>query len=129
MLRDARNRSAYEDALEYLCRHAESLRTAFSPADWTRYFTAVRDTQPATDAWRSAILSLHTAAVDANIPGGLGLGSTMSVGDWPAGPPPRAVGWVCPTGGCPRVDLPDGNTLDSPGPLCALTGGPLRPVD
>jgi hypothetical protein len=120
----------YEDAVEYLCRHAEALRELIGSAGWDEHFEVVRSTDPATEAWREAVRALHDAADAAGNPGGIGLGVTMGVGPWPAGPPPRSVGWICPTGRCARVDLSDAEAgVRAPEPHCALAGGPLRQVD
>ncbi|WP_327675261.1 hypothetical protein [Kitasatospora sp. NBC_00458] len=129
-----KERRLFEDAVEYLCRNAEALRELVGPAHWDAPFARVRDGDPATGAWRDAVRDLHEAAEDAGIPGGIGLRTTMgAVGDWPGGPVPRSVGWICPTGRCARVDLPD-DAAAPPGDasgarLCALSGGPLRRVD
>ncbi len=127
---DAKHQQVFEDAVEYLCRNAGELRELLGPARWDAPFAAVRDTEPATDGWRAAVRALHEAAEEAGIPGGIGLRVTLGVGGWPAGPPHRAVGRVCPTGRCARVDLPDDPpSAGGPDQVCALTGGPLRPVD
>ncbi|MDX2591280.1 hypothetical protein PV343_02945 [Streptomyces sp. WI03-4A] len=97
-------------------------------ARWDELFAVVRDSEPVAEDWRNAVRALHSAVEDAGIPGGIGLGVMMGVGDWPTGPPPRSVGWVCPASRCARVDLPD-DAVRTPDPLCALTGSPLRQVD
>ncbi|MGW2544650.1 hypothetical protein ACWC5I_28170 [Kitasatospora sp. NPDC001574] len=123
-----KERRVFEDAVEYLCRNAGALRDLVNdPTRWDGPFALVRDGDPATGAWRDAVRALHEAAEDAEIPGGIGLRTTMGVGDWPGGPTPRSVGWVCPTDRCARVDLPDDAPPDAR--VCALSGGPLRRVD
>ncbi|MEV6974210.1 hypothetical protein [Kitasatospora sp. NPDC093806] len=123
----AKAQRVYEDAVEYLCRNTAALRELVGAARWDGPFAVVRDAEPAGDAWREAVRTLHEAAEEAGIPGGIGLRTTMGVGDWPAGPPPRSTGWVCPTGRCARVDLPE--EAGRGGGSCALTGDPLRRVD
>ncbi|MGV5033353.1 hypothetical protein ACVB8X_12600 [Streptomyces sp. NRAIS4] len=122
----ARAHRLYEDAVDYLCRNADALRELIGPALWEAPFAVVRDGDPATDEWRAAVRALHDAAEAAGIPGGLGLRATMGVGDWPPGPPPRSVGWVCPTGRCSRVDLRDASSQT---PTCALGRSPMHLVD
>ncbi|MED7948414.1 hypothetical protein [Streptomyces sp. BE303] len=132
-----KERRVFEDAVEYLCRNAGALRDLVGATRWDGPFALVRDGDPATGAWHDAVRALHEAAEDAGIPGGIGLRTTMGVGDWPGGPTPRSVGWICPTGRCARVDLPDDAPPDAVGPdnappdarVCALSGGPLRRVD
>jgi hypothetical protein len=117
----------YEDAVEYLCRNVDAVRELLGPALWEAPFAVVRLGDPATVEWRDAVRELHLAAEAAGIPGGLGLSSTMGVGDWPSAPTPRSVGWVCPTGRCARVDLREGAAPDTP--TCALAGRAMRLVD
>ena len=121
-------RRVYENAVEYLCRNADAVRELIGPALWEASFAVVRDGDPSTAAWRDAVRALHQAAEAAGIPGGLGLSITMGVGEWPSGPTPRSVGWVCPTGRCGRVDLREGATAPET-PACALAGRPMRLVD
>ncbi|MFE2109714.1 hypothetical protein ACFXAF_28160 [Kitasatospora sp. NPDC059463] len=125
---DAKAERVLADAVEYLCRNAGELRDLLGPA-WDAPFAVVRDTAPAEPAWRDALRALHEAVEAAGVPGGIGLRATLGVGAWPAGPPARSVGRICPTGRCARVDLPEKEPAEGPDPLCALTGGPLRPVD
>lgn len=123
----AKARRIYQDAVEYLCRNAGTLRELIGPDSWDAPFAVVRDTDPATGEWRDAVRVLHKAAEEAGIPNGLGLSPTMGIGDWPPAPPPRSVGWVCPTGRCARVEL---RTADAvPTPVCTLSGRPMRLVD
>ncbi|WP_406171159.1 hypothetical protein [Streptomyces sp. NBC_00996] len=117
----------YEDAVEYLCRNVDAVRELLGPALWEAPFAVVRLGDPSTVEWRDAVRELHLAAEAAGIPGGLGLSSTMGVGDWPSAPTPRSVGWVCPTGRCARVDLREGAAPDTP--TCALAGRAMRLVD
>ncbi|MFF1768486.1 hypothetical protein [Streptomyces sp. NPDC058249] len=119
-------RRMYEDAVEYLCRNIDALRPLIGPEAWEASFAVVRDGDPRTVAWRNAVRALHHAAA-AEIPGGLGLTSTMGVGDWPSGPTEQSVGWVCPTDRCARVDLRGGATAPET-PTCALTGRSMRLV-
>ncbi|WP_157620853.1 hypothetical protein [Saccharothrix sp. NRRL B-16348] len=119
-------RRLYEDAVEYLCRNVDELRELIDSRLWEAHFAVVRSADPAGSEWREAVRALHDAAEAAGIPGGLGLPPTMGVGDWPGGPTPRSVGWVCPTQRCARVDLRDGVTPETP--TCALAGEPMRLV-
>ncbi|MEV0774443.1 hypothetical protein ACIBLA_33865 [Streptomyces sp. NPDC050433] len=121
-------RRLYEDAVEYLCRNAEALRDLIGPARWEAPFATVRDGDPATGEWRDAVRALHDAAEAAGIPGGIGLRSTMGVGDWLSGPAPQSVGWICPTDRCGRVDLRKGGAPPRT-PTCALAGRPMRLVE
>jgi hypothetical protein len=123
----AKAQRLYEDAVAYLCRNAGALRELIGPARWDDPFAVVRDGDPSAQSWRDAVRALHDAAETAGIPGGLGLRSTMGVGDWPSAPVPRSTGWVCPTGRCARVDL---HEESGPGTgLCTLADGPMRRVD
>ncbi|MGK5531179.1 hypothetical protein [Streptomyces sp. URMC 129] len=122
----AKARRVYEDAVEYLCRNVDALRELIGPGLLDAPLAVVRTGDPATAAWRDAVRELHHAAEAAGIPGGLGLGATMGVGDWPSAPTPRSVGWVCPTGRCARVDLREDSARETP--TCALAGRPLRLV-
>ncbi|MFF1418232.1 hypothetical protein [Streptomyces sp. NPDC058280] len=123
----AKARRVYEDAVEYLCRNVDAVRELIGPDRWDASFAVIRDTDPSADAWRDAVRALHNAAETAGIPGGLGLRSTMGVGDWPSAPTPQSVGWVCPTGRCARVDLHEGATATET-PTCALAVRPMRLV-
>ncbi|MER7701865.1 hypothetical protein ABTX81_03040 [Kitasatospora sp. NPDC097605] len=126
---DAKAGRVFADAVEYLCRNAGDLRELVGPDAWDGPFAAVRDAEPGGAAWREAVRALHEAVEAAGVPGGIGLRATLGAGDWPAGPPARSTGRICPTGRCARVDLPGERAADGADPLCALTGGPLRQVD
>ncbi|MFF4350610.1 hypothetical protein [Streptomyces sp. NPDC001530] len=117
----------YEDAVAYLCRNVDAVRVLIGSALWEAPFAVVQGGDPSTAEWRDAVRALHDAAEAAGIPGGLGLSSTMGVGDWPSAPTPQSVGWVCPTGRCARVDLREGAVPETPS--CALAGRPMRLVD
>lgn len=120
------SRTAYGDAVEYLCRNAGALRELIGEDRWRAAFAAVRDGARDSPQWRGAVRELHDAAEEAGVPGGLGLRSTMG-GGWPSGPPPRSTGWVCPIDRCARVDLREGEPLPAT-PECAVAGGPMRLV-
>ncbi|MCX5563148.1 hypothetical protein [Streptomyces sp. NBC_00038] len=123
----AKARRVYEDAVEYLCRNVEAVRELVGPGPWEASFAVVRDGDPSAGEWRDAVRALHNAAEEAGVPGGLGLRSTMGVGEWPAGPTPRSAGWVCPTGRCARVDLRMGAGAPDT-PTCSLAGRPMHLV-
>lgn len=123
----AKARRVYEDAVEYLCRNTDAIRELVGPELWETSFPVIRDGDPTTGEWRGAVRELSDAAEAAGVPGGLGLGTTMGVADWPSAPTPRSVGWVCPTGRCARVDLRETAAAQTPG--CALAGQPMRLVD
>lgn len=127
MAEGAKARRLYADAVEYLCRNVDALRELTGPAVWDAPFAVVRDGDPSTGAWQDAVRALHDAAEAAGIPGGIGLRSTMGVGNWPSAPTPQSVGWICPTDRCARVDLREG--ADPQTPTCALVGRPMRLVD
>lgn len=141
---------AYQDAAGYLCLHASEVRQAVGDACWTAAIPVITGTEPSSTAWREAIRAVHNAAEAVGIPGGLGLRFTMDKG-FPAPPPPRSSGWVCPGGSCSRVILrestdppdaagyslpgaagrPDEGPADAhmPDPPCALFGRPMRLVE
>ena len=120
-------RRAYEDAVEYLCRNIGELRPLIGPVVWDAAFPVVRDADPAGARWRDAVRALHDAAESAGVPNGLGLPVSMGVADWPGGPTPLSVGWVCPAHRCARVELRA--AVSDPTPVCELGGGPMRLVD
>lgn len=122
---EAKDRTTYQDAVEYLCRHARTLRAMIPQTTWEASFSIVRESDPTTARWRDAVRALHDAAEDAGIPGGLGLQPLL--GGFPAGPTPRTIGWVCPAGRCARVELREDPTTEAP--QCALSGQPMRLVD
>lgn len=123
----ANARRVYEDAVEYLCRHVEELRSLIPDAVWESAFPVVRDADPAGDAWRNAVRELHEAVETGGVPNGLGLPAVMGVADWPGRRIQRASGWVCPKQNrCGRVELRNGAA--TPTPTCALGGAEMRPA-
>lgn len=124
----AKSDDVYSDAAGYLCLHAAQIRAAVGEQCWTAAVPAIVAAEPSGAEWREAIRAVHDAAEAAGIPGGLGLRFTMGDG-FPPPPPPRSSGWVCPAGHCSRVVLRDGPGQDPAGPLCALTGQPMRLVE
>lgn len=125
MGREAKVRRDYEEAVGYLCRNAGDLRAAIGSSRWESAITVIRDDDPLSTQWQDAVLGLHQAAEAAGIPGGLGLRFPMN--GFPAGPPPRTVGWVCPGERCARVELRDEPDADAP--RCTLSERPMRLVD
>ncbi|MFI9461084.1 hypothetical protein [Streptomyces xiamenensis] len=123
---EGRSRRVYEDAVEYLCRNADALRELVGAGGWEIPYAVVRAGDPSTAEWRDAVRQLDRAAEAAGVPGGLGLGTLMGVGDWPSAPVPRSVGWVCPAERCARVELRESTVQDAPG--CALSDRPMRLV-
>jgi hypothetical protein len=130
MGRGTKARRAYEEAVGYLCRHAEDLRAAVDPSCWEPAIAIIRDDDPSSPRWQDAVLGLHQAAEAAGIPGGLGLRFPMN--GFPPRPIPRTAGWVCPHGRCARVELRDEPGTNAPqcaAPQCTLSGRPMRLVD
>jgi hypothetical protein len=117
---------AYADAAGYLCQHETEVRQLIGEQRWTAAVPVITSAEPSSTAWRDAIRAVHDAMEAEGIQGGLGLRFTMGDG-FPAPPPPRSSGWVCPRGCCSRVVLRD--AAATPDPLCALTGRPMRMVE
>jgi hypothetical protein len=117
---------AYADAAGYLCLHETEVRQAIGEERWSAAVPVITGAEPSSTEWRDAIRAVHDAMEAAGIPGGLGLRFPMGDG-FPAEPTPRSAGWVCPGGCCGRVVLRD--SPDSPAPLCALAGRPMRIVE
>lgn len=127
------SREAYEQALEYLCRHFADLDGEIGTEAWKQNLDAARAAGPGTDDWRSAIRELQKLAEQAGIPGGLGLTTPMGIDAWPPRRTPRPTGWVCPTERCSRVELSTGEQPSraatarvKPAPRCMLLGQAMR---
>lgn len=121
---------AYADAAGYLCRYADEIRDAVGDQVWDAELPVLRDAEPFSAPWTEALRAVHQAAVQADIPGGLGLGRTMGSG-FPSPPPERSAGWVCPASRCSRVVLKNaaGGLAPQPVPRCELSAQPMRLVE
>ena len=85
----------YWDAAEFLCRNAADLVAAIGADRWDVMVKALLAAKPGSPQWREAIAVVHGAAIEASIPGGLGLGATMG-GGFPPPEAERATGWRLP---------------------------------